>query len=56
VLDRRAAIKRAVEVARPGDSVLLAGKGHERTMQMAAGAEPWDERAEVEAAIREKGR
>jgi len=56
VLDRRAAIKRAIEVARPGDSVLLAGKGHERTMQMAAGAEPWDERIEAEAAIREKTR
>jgi UDP-N-acetylmuramoyl-L-alanyl-D-glutamate--2,6-diaminopimelate ligase len=55
VLDRRAAIKRAIEVARSGDSVLLAGKGHERTMQMAEGAEPWDERAEAEAAIREKG-
>jgi len=54
VLDRRAAIQRAIEVARSGDSVLLAGKGHERTMQMAAGAEPWDERAEAEAAIREK--
>jgi hypothetical protein len=25
-------------------------------MQMAAGAEPWDERAEAEAAIREKSR
>jgi UDP-N-acetylmuramoyl-L-alanyl-D-glutamate--2,6-diaminopimelate ligase len=56
VLDRRAAIKRAIEVARPGDSVLLAGKGHERTMQMAAGAEPWDERAEAEAAIRDRSR
>jgi len=56
VLDRRAAIKRAIEVARPGDSVLLAGKGHERTMQMAAGAEPWDEREEAEAAIRERSR
>src|SRR5258707_1155257 len=54
VLDRRAAIKRAIEVAKPGDSVLLAGKGHERTMQMAAGAEPWDEREEAEAAIRDK--
>jgi UDP-N-acetylmuramoyl-L-alanyl-D-glutamate--2,6-diaminopimelate ligase len=56
VLDRRSAIKRAIEVAKAGDSVLLAGKGHERTMQMSAGAEPWDERAEAEAAIREKGR
>ncbi len=55
VIDRRAAIRRAIEVARPGDCVLLAGKGHERTMRMAEGAEPWDERAEAEAAIREKG-
>ncbi len=54
VIDRRAAIRRAIEVARPGDTVLLAGKGHERTMQMAEGAEPWDERAEAEAAIKDK--
>ena len=54
VIDRRAAIRRAVELARPGDCVLLAGKGHEHTMQMAGGPEPWDERAEAEAAIREK--
>jgi UDP-N-acetylmuramoyl-L-alanyl-D-glutamate--2,6-diaminopimelate ligase len=54
VIDRRAAIRRAIEIARPGDCVLLAGKGHERTMRMAEGAEPWDERAEAEAAIREK--
>jgi UDP-N-acetylmuramyl tripeptide synthase len=54
VIDRRAAIRRAIEIARPGDCVLLAGKGHERSMQMAAGSEPWDERVEAEAAIREK--
>jgi UDP-N-acetylmuramoyl-L-alanyl-D-glutamate--2,6-diaminopimelate ligase len=55
VIDRRAAIRRAIEIARPGDTVLLAGKGHERTMRMAAGPEPWDEREEAEAAIRERG-
>jgi UDP-N-acetylmuramoyl-L-alanyl-D-glutamate--2,6-diaminopimelate ligase len=54
VIDRRAAIRRAIELARPGDCVLLAGKGHERSMRMAAGSEPWDERAEAEAAIRER--
>jgi len=54
VIDRRAAIRRAIELARSGDTVLLAGKGHERSMQMAGGPEPWDERAEAEAAIREK--
>ena len=54
VIDRRAAIRRAIELARPGDCVLLAGKGHERSMRMAGGSEPWDERAEAEAAIRER--
>src|SRR5713101_4046057 len=52
VIDRRAAIRRAIELARPGDTVLLAGKGHERSMRVAGGAEPWDERAEAEAAIK----
>jgi len=54
VLDRQAAIRRAIDVARQGDTVLLAGKGHERTMQMAEGSQPWDERVEAEAAIKEK--
>ena len=42
-------------MARPGDVVLLAGKGHERTMILQGGQEPWDERAEAEAALRELG-
>jgi UDP-N-acetylmuramoyl-L-alanyl-D-glutamate--2,6-diaminopimelate ligase len=54
-LDRRAAIRRALSMARPGDAVLLAGKGHERTMILAGRSEPWDERAEAEAALRELG-
>ena len=54
VIDRRAAIRRAIELARPGDCVLLAGKGHELSMRTAAGSEPWNERAEAEAAIRER--
>src|SRR5438067_1844512 len=54
VIDRRAAIRRAIEVAQTGDTVLLAGKGHERSMRTARGSEPWDERAEAEAAIKER--
>ena len=29
VVDRREAIARAIQLAQPGDSILLAGKGHE---------------------------
>ena len=41
--DRRAAIRRALELARRADIVLLAGKGHEPTLALATGAEPWSE-------------
>jgi UDP-N-acetylmuramoyl-L-alanyl-D-glutamate--2,6-diaminopimelate ligase len=50
-LDRRAAIRTVLAEARPGDVVLLAGKGHERTMRRAGDDQPWDERAEAEAAL-----
>lgn len=43
--DRKQAIATAFEKARPGDVVLLAGKGHEQTIIYADGPIPWDERA-----------
>lgn len=55
VLDRRSAIRLALERARPADVVLLAGKGHEQTMILADGPVPWDERAEAAQALRELG-
>lgn len=45
VTDRRAAIARAFALAAAGDVVLLTGKGHERSIQTAAGKLPWDEAA-----------
>jgi UDP-N-acetylmuramoyl-L-alanyl-D-glutamate--2,6-diaminopimelate ligase len=45
IADRESAIAAAFERARPGDIVLLAGKGHERTIIGADGPVPWDERA-----------
>jgi UDP-N-acetylmuramoyl-L-alanyl-D-glutamate--2,6-diaminopimelate ligase len=42
--DRREAIAAAFEAARPGDMVLLAGKGHERSIIGPDGERPWDER------------
>jgi len=41
--DRRAAIRAAIGEARPGDVVLLAGKGHERTIERSGAIEDWDE-------------
>ena len=48
---RRAAIERAVALAAPGDLVLIAGKGHESTIEWADRAEPWDDRAAAREAI-----
>jgi UDP-N-acetylmuramoyl-L-alanyl-D-glutamate--2,6-diaminopimelate ligase len=45
IADRRTAIATAFEAARPGDIVLLAGKGHERSIIGSHGEQPWDERA-----------
>lgn len=45
VIDRRDAIVMALTWARAGDCVLLAGKGHERTIAWAQHDEPWDEAA-----------
>jgi UDP-N-acetylmuramoyl-L-alanyl-D-glutamate--2,6-diaminopimelate ligase len=42
-LDRRAAIRLLFERARPGDVVLLAGKGHEQRMVMGAERTPWND-------------
>ena len=49
--DRRGAIVLALGLARPGDVVLLAGKGHERTLERSDGTLPWDEAAEARAAL-----
>jgi UDP-N-acetylmuramoyl-L-alanyl-D-glutamate--2,6-diaminopimelate ligase len=43
--DRRAAIAEALRRARPGDVVLVAGKGHETEQVIAGVAHPFDDRA-----------
>lgn len=53
--DRAEAIQRAVSAARPGDLVLLLGKGHEGSIIYADGAIPWDEAAVAQEALRTCG-
>ena len=44
MVDRRQAIGEAVAAARPGDVVLIAGKGHEQGQEFADGRkEPFDD-------------
>ena len=53
--DRRSAIGRAVELAEPGDVVVIAGKGHEQGQEIAGVKHPFDDRAVVREALREAG-
>ena len=51
--DRRAAIRRAVELAEPGDVLVIAGKGHEQGQEFAGGRkEPFDDVAVAREALR----
>jgi UDP-N-acetylmuramoyl-L-alanyl-D-glutamate--2,6-diaminopimelate ligase len=51
--DRRQAIENAIGEARPGDLVLLTGKGCEQAIMGPRGSKiPWDEREEARKAIR----
>lgn len=51
VLDRKAAIARAVEMAGPRDIVLIAGKGHEVTQDTGGRLEPFSDVAVARVAI-----
>jgi UDP-N-acetylmuramoyl-L-alanyl-D-glutamate--2,6-diaminopimelate ligase len=55
VADRREAIARALGMARPGDTVVLAGKGHETYQIVGTEKRPFDEREIVAACLSELG-
>ena len=50
--DRRAAIVRAIDAARDGDVVLIAGKGHEQGQEIAGVKLPFDDREVAREALR----
>jgi UDP-N-acetylmuramoyl-L-alanyl-D-glutamate--2,6-diaminopimelate ligase len=53
VLDRRVAIRRALEAARPGDVVVVAGKGHERVQHLPEGDAPFHDASVVRELLEE---
>ena len=55
VLDRREAIAAAVGMARAGDAVLIAGKGHEPYQEVNGVRAPFDDREEARTALDARG-
>jgi UDP-N-acetylmuramoyl-L-alanyl-D-glutamate--2,6-diaminopimelate ligase len=53
---RGEAIRHAVGLARSGDTVVVAGKGHETGQTIGETTHPFDDRVELRAAIEEAGR
>ena len=50
--DRRKAISRVLELAQPGDVVLIAGKGHEPYQEIHGVKHPFDDRVVAREALR----
>jgi UDP-N-acetylmuramoyl-L-alanyl-D-glutamate--2,6-diaminopimelate ligase len=55
-VDRARAIRTAVACARPSDVILVAGKGHETTQEIAGEKLPFDDRVELRRALAEAAR
>ena len=55
IVDRRDAIAAALGAARPGDTVLLAGKGHETYQIIGAQRHRFDDREEARSVIANRG-
>lgn len=53
LLDRRRAIRRGLQQARPGDVVVVAGKGHERVQHLPGGDVPFHDATVVRALLSE---
>jgi len=54
VPDRTEAIMRAVDMAQPGDVVIVTGKGHERSMCFGTVERPWSDHDAVRQALRKR--
>ncbi len=56
IVDRREAIKKAIEMANKRDLIVLAGKGHEPYQEINHKTYPFDERVIVRELIEEMGK
>lgn len=54
ITDRREAIRKAIGMARPGNVVLIAGKGHETYQEVKGVRHHFDDREEVKSAFEER--
>ncbi|MDD4574355.1 MAG: UDP-N-acetylmuramyl peptide synthase, partial [Sphaerochaeta sp.] len=52
--DRTAAIQRAIELSKPGDTLLFLSKGHETTIEGSGGKRPWNEEETVRTMLKNK--
>lgn len=52
IMDRREAIKKALDMAQKGDTVVITGKGAEETMMIGGKMIPWNDRRVVEEELR----
>ena len=55
VVERRDAVALAIDLARTGDTILLAGKGHERSIIWNGVKHPWDETAVAYEELAKRG-
>ena len=55
IIDRKEAIKYAIENGKPGDVIVLAGKGHEDYQEIKGVKYPMDERVLIEEVLQELG-
>lgn len=54
ILDRQEAIQKAVDMATPGDLILVTGKGSEQKMVVKGKMIPWDDRTSVRGALKNR--
>lgn len=53
IYDRREAIKKALELAKPGDVVIITGVGHQKSLNIAGREVPWSDQETVKSLMKD---